>query len=315
MHEDTVLTQTVADDLANILDRYDGSYASKWIEAALDFYRDGYYEDAFQAFSKARDAFLPDDNPEEYRVLSTWVEDTDKKRGTVVDTEEELSSSGDDMGDIVKSLLITKADAEVLSADLADISSRYAGEYAGTHINSALDLYSKGFFEEAGEEFEKARDSFLPEDNPDEWNTLDMWANDSYARSLNEGPEPVAAGPENKAKSSMKCPKCDSENCTMEGGKCTCADCGNSWMAEEKSAVEKADAAGPDKACMKSLWQQYYKYYSGKWLATANKLMNEKKYPQAAKAFEKARDGFQEDKNPKEFACLDSWVKYASSMK
>ncbi len=75
---------------------------------------------------------------------------------------------------------------------------------------------------------------------------------------------------------------------------------------EEKSLIAKAD-----QACLKSLWSEYYKYYSGKWIAAAWNFYKAGKFSQAKQAFEKARDGFQSDKNPKEYDCLDAWAKDA----
>jgi len=69
-----------------------------------------------------------------------------------------------------------------------------------------------------------------------------------------------------------------------------------------KSLISKAD-----QSCLKAIWSEYYKYYSGKWIAQGWNAYHAGKYSQAADAFEKARDGFQPNKNPKEYECLDAW--------
>lgn len=75
-----------------------------------------------------------------------------------------------------------------------------------------------------------------------------------------------------------------------------------------KSLVEKA---APDTKCLQALWKEYYKYYSGKWIAQAWTAYRAKNWEKAATAFESARDGFQRDKNPNEFNCLNGWAKSA----
>ena len=79
-----------------------------------------------------------------------------------------------------------------------------------------------------------------------------------------------------------------------------------SYEWRTKSLIAKAD-----QTCLKSIWGQYYKYYSGKWIAAAWGLYQKGKFGQAAQAFAKARDGVQPDKNPDEYKCLDAWSKDA----
>lgn len=74
-----------------------------------------------------------------------------------------------------------------------------------------------------------------------------------------------------------------------------------------KQALGKSLVTKADQTCLKSTWGQYYKYYSGKWIAAAWGLYQKGQYAQAAQAFAKARDGFQPNKNPGEYKCLDGW--------
>lgn len=69
-----------------------------------------------------------------------------------------------------------------------------------------------------------------------------------------------------------------------------------------KSLVAKAD-----QACLKKVWGEYYKYYSGKYISAAWTAYRAKDFKRATLAFEKARDGFQPDKNPSEYECLEAW--------
>jgi len=81
------------------------------------------------------------------------------------------------------------------------------------------------------------------------------------------------------------------------------------WRKEQnKSLVTKAD-----QSCLKALWEQYAKYYSGKYIGAAWQAFQAKNYPMAAAAFAKARDGFEPKKNPKEYNCLDGWRQEAES--
>lgn len=68
-----------------------------------------------------------------------------------------------------------------------------------------------------------------------------------------------------------------------------------------------------DQNCMKSIWQKYYQFYAGKYIAAAMQAWQQGNFPKAAAAFEKARDGFESDKNPAEYNCLESWRAEAES--
>ena len=227
-----------------------------------------------------------------------------------------------DYDDVLKSMLITKHDVPSAAGDLSELLDTYGGEYAGNYISLALDMYEKGLFEDAAESFEKARDSFMPEDNPDEWNLLDKWANDAYARSLavtdvETGsdtleavtPPDVGAPEPSMEELGVEEPAMDEirDIVSEESDRLM-----HEYVDEEKSLVEKADAGAgePDSECMKTLWQQYYKYFSGKWIAAAQKLKSQGNYEAAAKAYQKAANGFEPNKNPKEHGCLRSWAEY-----
>ncbi len=82
-------------------------------------------------------------------------------------------------------------------------------------------------------------------------------------------------------------------------------------LGKIKIAMGKSIVSKADQTCLKSIWGHYYKYYSGKWIAAAWGLYQKGQYAQAAQAFGKARDGFQPDKNPNEYECLDAWSKDA----
>lgn len=270
-----------ADKLADIITKYDGTYAGTWIDSALDFYQQGYFEDAAEAFGKARDSFMPEDTPDEYNTLSAWADASEAKIGAPHDAEKVLSKDVELSGEqVLQSLLIHKADVSELTSDLAGLLSKYKDKYAGTYTSSAVDFYKKGFFEDAAEAFEKARDSFLSDENPEEYNLLDTWSNDSWARSLEVTDVEVASD------------KVAEEAETLG--------------LDTKSAVEKAEGE-PDRKCMQNLWKQYWKFYSGKYISAAMSAYNKKNYSQAAKAFTFARDGFQPKANPAEFNCLDKW--------
>ncbi len=316
-----VLTREDADALMRLVSEYENTYTVKWVDAALDFYKDGFYEDAETAFVKARDGFQADANPAEYGVLSTWINACKTMKDTGEDTNDQLMEvspdvdeedvtdlvGGDDEDFILRSL-ITKAEVGELTSDLAGLLAQYENDYAGTHIAAAIDFYQKGFFDDAADSFEKARDAFLPDENAAEYALLDKWTADASARSAaGESIEDVLV--EEKSKSA----KCENCGCELEDGKCPECD------AEKKSVVENEEEVlqiekgqtiieKADQACMKKIWGEYYKYYSGKWIATAMKLYNSGKYNEAGQAFTKARDGFQENKNPNEFKCLDAWA-------
>ena len=74
---------------------------------------------------------------------------------------------------------------------------------------------------------------------------------------------------------------------------------------DEKSIVVKAD-----QACLQKIWSEAYKYYTGKWIAAAQQFVLKKDWGRAAAAMAKARDGYQEEKNPKEWGCLDTWRQF-----
>lgn len=66
--------------------------------------------------------------------------------------------------------------------------------------------------------------------------------------------------------------------------------------------VEKAD-----QVCLKTIWAEAYKYYTGKWISAAMQMQKAGKFDKAAEAFENARDGYQREKNKSEWDCLDAW--------
>jgi hypothetical protein len=78
-----------------------------------------------------------------------------------------------------------------------------------------------------------------------------------------------------------------------------------------------SDMLGPevkaDQACMRKIWAEFYKYYSGKYISAAMQAWSAGNYPMASAAFAKARDGFQQDKNPAEYNCLEAWRQEADN--
>jgi len=62
-----------------------------------------------------------------------------------------------------------------------------------------------------------------------------------------------------------------------------------------------------DQECLKKLWAEYYKYYSGKYISAAMVAADAKQFAKSAKAYEMARDGFEKTRNVKEFSCLEAW--------
>lgn len=325
-----MLTKEHADKLADLIVEQSGELCEIWITTALELYKKGYYDGAADAFGKAKGTF--DEGTSEYELINAWESEATGLIGTSADTDQALVSVSDDVEDsevddeaeeydevyeapieydnVLKSMMISKVDASEAAQELAGILSTYEGEYAGNYIAIALDFYEKGLFEDAAENFEKARNAFMPEDNQEEWSLLDKWANDAYARSLavtdvETGSDEIDAGEDTSEETSLAVKE------LIEAEAARLKDRVVSQMGMKSGAVEKADVgAEPDKECMKQLWAQFYKYYTGKWLAAAQKLKDQGNMEAAGKAYQKAASGFEPKKNPKEYGCLRTWAEY-----